>query len=198
MVGMSAGRLQEVYPPGSAIHRLLDHLKCMMSPPVILTEDQRSQVVELVLEFQDGFVSPYRKVGFTDQVKHKINTEDAVSVKLRYQWKSFLEKKHIYAEVEILTNEGQIRPSKSPWGALVILVKNEGRFFFHFCIDYHRLNSVMKKDAYPLAHIEKCLDVLNGCHYFHAMDLACGYWQVAMDPTDREKTAFSTHKGLYE
>ena len=30
------------------------------------------------------------------------------------------------------------------------------------------------------------------------MDLASGYWQVAMDPNDREKTAFITHQGLFE
>ena len=30
------------------------------------------------------------------------------------------------------------------------------------------------------------------------MDLKSGYWQVAMDPKDKEKTAFACHKGLFE
>ena len=63
-----------------------------------------------------------------------------------------------------------------------------------FYINYQPLNAVMKKDVYPLPHIEECLDTLNGCRYFHVMDLASGYWQVAMDLT----VSCSTHKGLFE
>ena len=30
------------------------------------------------------------------------------------------------------------------------------------------------------------------------LDLAAGYWQVAVEPSDQEKTAFTTYSGLYE
>ena len=42
------------------------------------------------------------EVGLTDQVKHEIDTQDIVTVKLRHQRKSFFDKKHIAAEVEKL------------------------------------------------------------------------------------------------
>jgi len=42
------------------------------------------------------------------------------------------------------------------------------------------------------------LDTLSGSKWSSTLDLLSGYWQVEMDPGDREKTAFSTHDGLFE
>ena len=46
--------------------------------------------------------------------------------------------------------------------------------------------------------IDECLDALEGSRYFSTLDLASWYWQVAMDERDAEKTAFMTHRGLYQ
>ena len=35
-------------------------------------------------------------------------------------------------------------------------------------------------------------------HYLSTLDLASGYWQVELAPDAREKSAFSTHRGLFE
>ena len=92
----------EVYSQGSAVYRLLDHLKCMVPPPGLLVEDHLSQVLEPVLECQDVYVCSDGKVGFTETIKHEINMEDAAPVKLGYRHQSFFEKEHITAEVEKL------------------------------------------------------------------------------------------------
>ena len=67
-----------------------------------------------------------------------------------------------------------------------------------FCVDYRKLNSITTKDAYPLPRIDDSLDTLAGSEWFSTMDLVSGYWQVGMAPEDREKTAFSTHRGLFQ
>ena len=90
-----------------------------------------------------------------------------------------------------------IQPSKSPWASPIVLVaKKDG--MTRFCVDYRKLNAITKMDVYPLPRIDDSVDLLSGQQFFTTLDLASGYWQVQMVEDAREKTAFTTHAGLYE
>ena len=67
-----------------------------------------------------------------------------------------------------------------------------------FLVDYRALNECNRKDDYPIPRIQDNLDTLEGSSWFTTLDLASGYWQVAMAEEDKCKTAFSTRYGLYE
>ena len=67
-----------------------------------------------------------------------------------------------------------------------------------FCVDYRKLNAVTKKDSHPLSRIDDLLDSFKDATCFTTLDLVSGYWQIEMDPQDREKTAFITDYGIYE
>ncbi|CAF2775804.1 unnamed protein product [Rotaria sp. Silwood2] len=90
-----------------------------------------------------------------------------------------------------------LSPSASPWASPVILApKKDGSL--RFCVDYRKLNGVTIRDAYPIPRIDDTLDSLQEAKFVSTLDLRSGYWQVEMDKNSREKTAFVTHKGLFE
>lgn len=98
----------------------------------------------------------------------------------------------IQAETDRMLQDGIIEPSDSTWASPVVIVhKKDGNA--RFCVDYRRLNAVTRKDRYPLPRID-----LGGAAVFSTFDLASGYWQIAVDPGDRPKTAFVTRSGLYQ
>ena len=92
---------------------------------------------------------------------------------------------------------GLIVPSNSQWTSPVVVVeKKNGKK--RLCVDYRKLNRVTKKDCYPLPRIDDMLETLQGSQWFSSLDLASGFWQVELDPKDREKTTFITRFGTYE
>jgi hypothetical protein len=96
-----------------------------------------------------------------------------------------------------LLEEGYIRPSTSPWAALVLfLEKKDGTK--RTCIDYRSLNEVTVKNKYPLPRIEDLFDQLRGASVFSKIDLRSGYHQLRIRPSDILKIAFVTKYGLYE
>ena len=66
------------------------------------------------------------------------------------------------------------------------------------CVDYRRLNTVTSKNAFLLPRINESLQALGNAKYFSTMDLTSGFYQVAMEENDIEKTAFTTPFGLWE
>ena len=92
---------------------------------------------------------------------------------------------------------GLIQPSDSTWSAPIVFVRKKGGST-RFCVYYRRLNSVTRKDNYPIPRINAALDAISGAKYFSTLDLRSGYHQVEIDKTSRQYTAFVTSSGLYE
>ena len=62
-------------------------------------------------------------------------------------------------QLEDLTSKGFIRPSVSPWGAPVLLVKKkDGKS--RLCVDYRQLNKVTVKNRYLMPRIDDLMDQL--------------------------------------
>jgi hypothetical protein len=100
-------------------------------------------------------------------------------------------------QIAKLQQKGYIRPSLSPWRALVLFVNKKDRSM-RMCIDYRSLNEVTIKNKYPLPRIDDLFDQLQGAKYFSKIDLRSGYHQLRIKEADIQKTAFVTRYGRYE
>jgi len=161
-----------------------------------LSETEKSKILALLSEFSDVFAPVTGPKGCTTVVRHTIPT---TSPPIRQPMRRLPEalKETVKTEVQHMLENDIIRPSASPWSSPVVMVrKKDGSW--RFCIDYRKLNEVTHQDAYPLPRIDATLDSLAGCQYFTTLDLASGYWQVAVEESDKEKTAFSTMNGHFE
>lgn len=106
-------------------------------------------------------------------------------------------RKVIQKNVDELLQQGIIEPTKSQWASPVVLApKADGSL--RFCIDYRRLNTITKKDSYPLPRMDDCLDSLGTAKFFSTLDCNSGYWQVKVANDDKHKTAFTSHAGTFQ
>lgn len=103
----------------------------------------------------------------------------------------------IKRQLDDLLSKGLIRPSKSAYGAPVLLIKKKDGGW-RFCIDYRALNAITLKNKYPLPRVDELFDRLQGAKYFSKLDLRTGYWQIKVYPEDIPKTAFRTRYGSFE
>jgi hypothetical protein len=110
---------------------------------------------------------------------------------------SIEELKELKKQLTELQETGYIRPSSSPWGALVLFVQKKDRSQ-RMCVDYRSLNDVTVKNKYPLPRIEDLFDQMRGVRVFSKIDLRSDYHQMKIRPSDIPKTEFSTRYGLYE
>ncbi|GJV75472.1 putative reverse transcriptase domain-containing protein [Tanacetum coccineum] len=107
------------------------------------------------------------------------------------------EMKELAEQLHELFDKGFIKPSSSPWGALVLFVKKKDKSF-RMCIDYHERNKLTMKNRYPLPRIDDLFDQLQGSSVYSKIDLRSGYHQLRVREEDIPKTAFRTRYGHYE
>ena len=108
-----------------------------------------------------------------------------------------MELKELKLQLQELLEKGFIRPSLSPWGALVLFVKKKDGTH-RLCVDYRQLNKMTVKNKYPLPRIDDLFDQLKGASVFSKIDLRSGYHQLRIKDADVHKTAFRTRYGHYE
>ncbi|XP_027178132.1 uncharacterized protein LOC113777297 [Coffea eugenioides] len=65
------------------------------------------------------------------------------------------------------------------------------------CIDYRKLNTVTRKDHFPLPFLDQLLERIAGYEFYCFLDGFSGYNQIAIAPEDQEKTTFTCPYGTF-
>ena len=86
--------------------------------------------------------------------------------------------------------------STTPWSAPVVIAYRNGKP--RFCVDYRKLNAATIPDEFPIPRQSEILSSLSGAQVLSSLDALSGFTQLEMHDEDIEKTAFRTHRGLYQ
>ena len=103
-------------------------------------------------------------------MEHTIDTGTASPVRLPPYRVPHAYRDMVELKLKDMLENGIIEPSASQWSAPVVLAqKKDGSL--RLCVDYRRLNSISKIDAYPMPWVDELLDCLAKVHFISTMDL---------------------------
>jgi hypothetical protein len=198
------------------------YLDSRESLPVIISSDldeaQEQELLNVLKEHKEA-------IGWTIEdikgispavVMHKIHLEENAKTSREPQRRlNPAMQEVVRAEVIKLLDAGIIYPiSDSKWvspihvvpkKAGITVIKNKDNELvptrvqsgWRVCIDYRKLNSVTRKDHFPLHFIDQMVERLAGHDYYCFLDGYSGYNQIPLDPEDQEKTTFTCPFGTF-
>ncbi|GJW49178.1 putative reverse transcriptase domain-containing protein [Tanacetum coccineum] len=162
------------------------------------SEEKRLEDVPIVRDFPEVFPEDLSSISPTRQVEFQIHLIPGVVPVARTPYRlAASEMKELSDQLKELSDKGLIRPSSSPWGALVLFVKKKDGSF-RMCIDYWELNKLIVKIHYLLLRIDDLFDQLQWSSVYSKINLRSGYHQLRVRVEYILKTAFRTRYGHYE
>ena len=105
--------------------------------------------------------------------------------------------KELNEKLKDLLDKGFIQLPVSPWGALVIFLRNKD-CSLRMCVDYRQLNKLTIKNRYSLLRMDDLFDQLQLASCFSKIHLRCGYQQLRVRESDSLKKTFRTRYRHHE
>lgn len=161
-----------------------------------LSEKQKLELHGLVEKYKPTLGRP--ELGCTHLVTHKIDTGDAEPVRQRYYSYSPKLLEVLHSGLEEWLEKDVVEASNSPWASGILLIKKPDKSY-RWVVDLRNVNKVTKKDSYPLPKVADILDQLRDARFISSIDLASAYFQIPLEESSKEKTAFIVPgKGLFQ
>ncbi|KAH9751265.1 hypothetical protein KPL71_014224 [Citrus sinensis] len=96
--------------------------------------------------------------------------------------------------VQVVPKKTGITIVENSYGELVPTRVQNG---WRVCIDFRKLNSLTRKDHFPIPFIDQMLERLAGKSHFCCLDGYSGFHQIPVAPEDQEKTTFTCPFGTF-
>ena len=172
--------------PSLEFLKKLDEMEPDQDPPKKLTIEERQKLLlellrkegqldklkewppQLALKFEHMLMEHHNifslepnEIGCTDAAEHVIELLDTEPFKEWFRCIAPPLVEEVWEHIQEMLDGGAIRPSQSPWcNAVVLVCKKDGGL--RFCIDFRRLNSQTKKDAYPIPRMQETMESMVG------------------------------------
>ena len=154
------------------------------------------ECISALLESKRAAFSFDGKPGKVDSVQTPIDSDDSKLFAESPRQVGPHKRRIIDDSIRQLLEWDVIEPSNSRVGYPVVLIHQHDKW--RFCVDYRNLNLATVSQAYPMTRTDTIFDALHGKRVFSILDAARGYHQLPIIPSDRWKTAFVSHRGLYQ
>jgi len=125
------------------VQKLIDGVDDSIPESVCLTLNA------ILKEYADVFSQDENDLGRTHIIMHHIDTDDSRPVRQPLRRFPPAHVEAISDHVDNMLKQGIIEPASSPWASNVVLVKKKDGSL-RCCMDYRQLNSVTRKNVYPL------------------------------------------------
>ena len=158
---------------------------------------QKRVVAGLLQKYEGTFSKDEWDIGLTTLAEHPIKTGDAAPIKQRPRRVPIAYADEEKKAIEDLLQKGVIQKSTSPWASPIVLVKKKSGEM-RPCVDYRKVNALVKPDGFPLPRVQDCLDAVSGSAFFSSLDLTSGYFQIPLKKEDIPKSAFCCKFGHFE
>jgi transposase InsO family protein len=157
-------------------------------PPECLVRTIQRNIRAFTLDGKPGRIK--------DSMTLRLDTEDEKLTPEKFRQTSPRKKLITDDTVDQLLEWDVIGRSNSRLSYQVVIVKQAGKD--RFCVDYRDLNRYTAPLVYPMQRSDEMFEALGGKRIFSCLDAARGYHQIPTEENDRWKTAFLTHRGLFE
>ena len=163
-----------------------------------LNKNEKNKIINLLYKHRNA-IAVNEELGRANFYEHEIyidkNQPPICSPQYRVPYGA---RQIIDDHVQKLIRQGVVETSHSPWSSPVILVKKSSSNEFRFCVDFRKINNVIKKDLYPIPRIDDTLENLQGASIFTTLDMKNSFHQIPLAQNSREYTAFRTISGNYQ
>ena len=165
-----------------------------------LSEQQKNQLLHFLAQNRDVFAKDLSELGQTDMHYHTIHTGNSKPVSAAPYRQTPQMRNELERQLDEMERNKIIQESTSPWHSPVVLVRKKGKNEWRFCVDFRSLNKITEPLSFRIPSLSDVFDTLadSQTEIYSTLDLRSGFWQVPLDPATKHKSAFITHKGVYE